>query len=49
MFVTADPLLFLHGLQQEKLAVKGEHEELMLLMEKHDGMCVLLRIWEDTG
>lgn len=49
MFVAADPLLLFHGLQQEKLAVEGEQEELMLLVEEHDGVCVLLHLWEDTG
>lgn len=49
MLVAADPPLLLYGLQQEELAVEGEQEELMLLVEKQDGACVLLRLWEDTG
>lgn len=49
VLVAADPPLLLYGLQQEELAVEGEQEELMLLVEKQDGACVLLRLWEDTG
>lgn len=49
MLVAADSLLLLRGLQQEKLAVEGEQQELMLLVEEHDGAGVLLRLWKDTG
>lgn len=48
MFVAAGPLLFLHGLQQEKQAVEGKQEELTLLMEEQQSLCVLLHLWEDT-
>lgn len=47
--VAAGPLLRLHSLQQDKHAVEGEQEELMLLMEEQEGVGVLLCLWEDTS
>lgn len=47
--MAAGPLLLRHGLQQEKQAVEGKQEELPLLMEKQEGVCFLLRLWEDTS
>lgn len=49
VLMAAGPLLLLRGLQQEKQAVEGKQEELTLLMEEQEGVCVLLHLWEDTG
>lgn len=47
--MAAAPLLLLHGLQQEKQTVEGKQEELTLLMEEEEGVCVLLSLWEDIS
>lgn len=49
VLMAAGPPLLPRGLQQEKQTVEGKQEELMLLVEKQDGVCVLLRLWEDTS
>lgn len=49
MFMTAGPLLLLFSLKQEKQAVEGKQEELTLLIEEKEGVCVFLRLWKDTS
>ena len=49
VFVAAGPLLLLHRLQQEEETVEGEQEELLLFVEEEEGVCVLLRVWENTS
>ncbi len=47
--MTAGPPLLFHRVQQEKQAVEGEQEELTLLMEEQEGVCVSLRLWKDAS
>lgn len=45
----AGRVLLLRGLQKEEQTVEGKQEELSLLMEEKERVCVLPCLWEDPG
>lgn len=49
VFGAAGHVLLLRGLQKEEQTVEGKQEELSLLVEEKERVCVLPCLWEDPG